>query len=348
MEKVDARKISPEAQQDRRIRAFELRAEGFTYASIAQAIGVTERILYTWFRRARTDGKKAAIKGGTRGRRRFEGAKLNESEQTQLKELLVNKKPSDYGFEHSLWHSTTVGALIKKIFKVTYSRSGICALLKRMGLSYQRPKKQAIQADEAKLEAWVNETYPAIKADAKKRGALIFWQDETSLKQDANWVRGWAPVGETPVLLMNGRARYGQAVLSVAISNRGDAHFLIQDTAVTAKDFRDFLDGLRKEFPNRLIFVICDNASIHKAAVVKAWLEEDGRMELKFLPPYAPKLNPVEVFNQTLKCRSRMATAKDSEGNKKLAEEHLKDCSKYGGRGFRKCFEHECTKYAKR
>ena len=50
MEKVDARKISPEAQQDRRIRAFELRAEGFTYASIAQAIGVTERILYTWFR----------------------------------------------------------------------------------------------------------------------------------------------------------------------------------------------------------------------------------------------------------------------------------------------------------
>lgn len=43
-----------------------------------------------------------------------------------------------------------------------------------------------------------------------------------------------------------------------------------------------------------------------------------------------------------------MATAKDSEGNKKLAEEHLKDCSKYGGRGFRKCFEHECTKYAKR
>lgn len=29
MEKVDARKISPEAQQDRRIRAFELRAEGF-------------------------------------------------------------------------------------------------------------------------------------------------------------------------------------------------------------------------------------------------------------------------------------------------------------------------------
>ena len=39
-------------------------------------------------------------------------------------------------------------------------------------------------------------------------------------------------------------------------------------------------------------------------------------MELKFLPPYAPKLNPVEVFNQTLKCRSRMATAKDSEGNK--------------------------------
>ena len=104
----------------------------------------------------------------------------------------------------------------------------------------------------------------------KKRGALIFFgRTRPSLKQDANWVRGWAPVRRDSVLLMNGRARYGQAVLSVAISNRGDAHFLIQDTTVTAKDFRDFLEGLRKEFPNRLIFVICDNASIHKAAVVK-------------------------------------------------------------------------------
>ena len=37
----------------------------------------------------------------------------------------------------------------------------------------------------------MNETYPAIKADAKKAGALIFGSDETSLKQDANWVRGW-------------------------------------------------------------------------------------------------------------------------------------------------------------
>ena len=62
MEKVDARKISPEAQQDRRIRAFELRAEGFTYASIAQAIGVTERILYTWFRRPVLTGRRRRLK----------------------------------------------------------------------------------------------------------------------------------------------------------------------------------------------------------------------------------------------------------------------------------------------
>ncbi len=76
MEKVDARKISPEAQQDRRIRAFELRPKALPTPASLKLSGVTERILYTWFRRARTDGKEAAIKGGTRGRRRFEGAKL--------------------------------------------------------------------------------------------------------------------------------------------------------------------------------------------------------------------------------------------------------------------------------
>ena len=67
-------------------------------------------------------------------------------------------------------------------------------------------------------------------------------------------------------------------------------------------------------------------------------------MELSSYRPTRRKLNPVEVFNQTLKCRSRMATAKDSEGNKKLVEGTPEGLLEIRGRGFRKCFEHECTK----
>ena len=96
-----------------------------------------------------------------------------------------------------MWHSTG-RALIKKTFKVVHAGRAFVALLKRMGAELPAPRKQQIiLAGRGWWAGWADATYPAIKADAKKR-ALIFWQDETSLKQDANWVRGWAPVGETP------------------------------------------------------------------------------------------------------------------------------------------------------
>ena len=51
--------------------------------------------------------------------------------------------------------------------------------------------------------------------------------------------QGWGYRGETPVLLINGRARYGAAVMQVAVNNRGKLVFSIQSKAVDAEDFRD-------------------------------------------------------------------------------------------------------------
>jgi DDE superfamily endonuclease len=45
----------------------------------------------------------------------------------------------------------------------------------------------------------------------------------------------------------------------------------------------------------RLIHVFADNASYHKADIVKAWLAQAGRkIRPHFLPPYCPHLDPIE------------------------------------------------------
>ena len=41
--------------------------------------------------------------------------------------------------------------------------------------------------------------------------------------------------------------------------------------------------------------VIFDNASIHRAKAVQAFVQENERLSLVYLPPYAPELNPVEL-----------------------------------------------------
>jgi len=61
--------------------------------------------------------------------------------------------------------------------------------------------------------------------------------------------------------------------------------------------FMDFLDKLLAHFPEReKIFLILDNAKFHKSAAIELWLLDHPRMELFFLPPYAPELNPDELL----------------------------------------------------
>ena len=49
-----------------------------------------------------------------------------------------------------------------------------------------------------------------------------------------------------------------------------------------------------------LIFV--DNASYHKSAKVKKFLESlDGDIILEYLPPYTPELNPIEILWRVIK-----------------------------------------------
>jgi transposase len=52
----------------------------------------------------------------------------------------------------------------------------------------------------------------------------------------------------------------------------------------------------------RKVYLILDNLNVHKAKPVRQWLAEQvDRIEVFYLPPYSPELNPSEYFNGDLK-----------------------------------------------
>ncbi|MGQ4876387.1 MAG: IS630 family transposase [Promethearchaeia archaeon] len=65
-----------------------------------------------------------------------------------------------------------------------------------------------------------------------------------------------------------------------------------------AVQFQHFLEGLLARYPgSRKLIVVLDNAKIHHSKVLNAFLEANkDRIELMFLPPYSPDLNPMEWF----------------------------------------------------
>ena len=64
------------------------------------------------------------------------------------------------------------------------------------------------------------------------------------------------------------------------------------------------------------IFLILDNLRVHKAVKVRKWANEHAsQIELFFLPPYSPELNPDEYLNNTIKSQLRNKPPRRREWN---------------------------------
>lgn len=65
--------------------------------------------------------------------------------------------------------------------------------------------------------------------------------------------------------------------------------------------FIRFLQDILTAYPSGKIALILDNSRIHHATDLQPFLKKRPRLQLVFLPPYSPNLNPVEGLWMWLK-----------------------------------------------
>ena len=198
--------------------------------------------------------------------------------------------------------------------------------MRRLGFSPQRPLYRAWQQDPARVERWRAQDYPKIAARAKREGALIFFADESGIRSDHHAGTTGAPVGETPVVKAT-RARYGLNLLS-AVNALGHFRFMTVEGRVNASVFRDFLKRLITGM-ERKIFLIVDGHPAHKAKLVSRFVADNAAaIELFFLPPYAPELNPDELAWGHIKTRIAKATVQTKHELKAMVERVMRRLQK--------------------
>jgi transposase len=167
------------------------------------------------------------------------------------------------------------------------------------------------------VRQWEAETYPAIRADARAAGATIYFADESGIRSDYHTGTTWAPRGQTPVVEVTGR-RFSLNMIS-AVSPQGEFRFMLHDGAVTATVFREFLKRLMIG-ADKPVFVIVDGHPIHKAKLVRAYVESlKGQLKLFYLPPYSPQLNPDEQVWAHVKRQVSTRLVQDKDEMKRLA-----------------------------
>ena len=137
-------------REGRRLRAFELKREGWSQQRVAEALGVSKGAVSQWMKRARQGGGVQALK-----RQPAPGARprLSEEQRAKMAELL-ERGAEAHGFRGEVWTCARVAEVIRREFGVVYHPAHVSRLLKALRQSLHKPKRRANQRDEEAIERW--------------------------------------------------------------------------------------------------------------------------------------------------------------------------------------------------
>lgn len=297
MKRIDARRLSPDAQEDLRTRVVHaVREQGMGVVEAARTFGVARMSVHRWLSAVEEKGV-VALRSKPRGRPR--SIQLEPHQAATTVRMILGGCPDQLRLPFALWTREAVQQLVLRKFGVDVSVWTIGRYLHRWGLSPQKPLRRAFEQDPIAVKRWLNESYPAIRAEAKAEGAEIWWGDEMGVRSDHQAGTSWGRVGKTPIVMGTGQ-RFRCNMIS-ALTNRGRLAFMLFEGGFIVPVFMRFLRRLVR-LAKRKVFLVLDRHSVHKAKLVSRWVEANEKsIKLIFLPAYSPELNPDELLNQDVK-----------------------------------------------
>lgn len=297
----DFRKLDQKSQEKLRIQSIKMIKNGKTHLEVAIFLGIKRQVVSRWWSKYKQSGL-SGLKMKSRANV-TDSSKVNSEQARAIRKIILEKTPDQLNFGFMLWTREAVKLTLKKVYKIDLGLSAVGRLLKKLGLTPQKPMKKAYEQSSSKVRVWLKEEYPKIHSRAKRMGAEIQWGDEMGIRSDDQIGRTYGRRGKTPVVEVSGK-RFRTNMIS-SITNRGKLRFMVFNERFTTSVFLDFLKRLVKG-SKQMIFLILDGHPVHKSKAASRWLDENKeKIEIYLLPAYSPELNPDEYLNQDIKQYSR-------------------------------------------
>lgn len=291
----DGRKLDRATQEAIRVRAINQVKSGQSPELVAKTLGINRTTIYDWMAKHR-DGGLSALK-----RRKAPGRppKINGKMIKWIYDLITLKNPQHLKFEFALWTREMIQVALLKKYGIKLSLPSIGRLLGQLGFTVQKPLYKAIQRDESLVKEWLRTVFPKIKGRARVENADIFFGDAAHIRSDHHAGRTWSLRGKTPVVSSTG-SRFSFSLIS-AITSKGQMRFMVVEGGVNSGVFIEFLKRLLVG-AKRKIFLIVDNGPSHVFKKTREYVASvASKLELFYLPPYSPDLNPDELVWNHLK-----------------------------------------------
>jgi transposase len=255
---------------------------------VAASIQVHYVTVSKWMRAHREGGDAAIASRKATGR----PPTLSKKQTARLRRTITGKNPAQLDLGPALWTLPLVAQLIERMFLVTLDPTTVGRVLRKLGLTPQRPVRQAFQRDDRECMQWAQEEFPKVVREAKRKQATLLFLDESAVHEDGPVGSTWAQKGSRPVVKVTGSRR--RTNVMSAISPRGRMWFRCYGGTLNAERFEAFLVDLLESVKGRIVLVV-DRHPAHRAGRIQRFLRKHrARITIHFLPSYAPDLNPDE------------------------------------------------------
>jgi transposase len=295
MNPIDGRSLDHTTLEHLRRLAVQRVENGERPSEVIRSLGLYRTSIYKWMRAYRRGGESALASRKALG----PTPKLTDLQKRQVRRWIVGKDPRQWGFDFGLWTRKIVQTMIGERFGVSLTLPSVGHLLTSLDITPQKPLRRAYERDEAAVTQWKEETYPILLRRARRIGAEIFFLDEAGVRSDSPLGRSYGLKGHTPVVKTSGQRQAVNAIS--AVNAKGAFWYNVYHGKLNAAWFAHFLGDFMKR-RRKPVFLVLDSLPAHKAKSVEEYVESfKGKLELHFLPTYAPDTNPDEYVWSHLK-----------------------------------------------
>lgn len=266
-----------------RIKAVLLYDDGWSPQQIAKALFISDQAVRDHVEDYKASNKLKPESGGSE-------EKLSKEQSKKLEAHLQ---------EHTYLYVKDIVAYVQAIFEVIYTVPGIRTWLQRHGFSYKKPAVVPGKANKEEQERWLAD-YEKLRQGLPKDETICFI-DGVHPTHNVQPAYGWIKKGVRKEIPANtGRSRLN---LSGAIDVVTHNVVIQEDETLNAESTIRFFQKIEEAYPcKQKIHVFCDNAPYYRNKAVREYLAT-SKIDLHFLPPYSPNLNPIERLWKWMKER---------------------------------------------
>ena len=193
-------------------------------------------------------------------------------------------------------HAKTICKYVKETYGVDYTVSGMIAWLKEQRFIYKEPIKVPGRLDPEKQAIFIK-AYETLKLNLPQ-GEKIYFMDAVHPEFQSKGICGWIKKGEVKTLPTTS-AQYRMHFVG-AVDLEGMEVIAKEYETVDAESVIAFFKEMEAASEASKIHIICDNGRSNKNKKLEEYLKT-SKIEIYYLPPYSPNLNPIERLWKVLR-----------------------------------------------